>query len=505
MKRIICTFLALTLLCALFAGCTPNATTEDPTEATKSSLKNPSNAVTVGQHNVSAAVLNYYYMDAITNLCNSFSSYGEYADLYLQLYYGLYTSKPLSQQIYDQATGETWANYFAAKAVNNAHWAYAMYDAAMAAGYELPEDQKKQLDSLPDTLKVYASYLAFKDVDEYLKYLYGDLSTEETYLEYYRTAWIAAEYAQHHYDEMTFHADELAAYEVGREETYNSYTYATYYIPVDKYMQYKYGAQDTYTPEQQAQALREAKELANSLAEKATSVEELDLAILKANLDSTLFAANCVEAKYTLYSNIGNDAVRSWVSDSARVAGDVSVLESIANDAVEGFYIVLYESVDENRAPLANVQHILIAGKTEDEKVAAKAKAEDILKEFQESAVQDSAAFGELAKKYTEDSASKDTGGLYENVCRNHKYVQNFENWAVAGHQPGDVGIVETDYGYHIMFYKGDGAMTYRESMIDVDLRAQKQSEWEASVLSSVTLVQEDVSCLDPDLVVNPQ
>ena len=245
--------------------------------------------------------------------------------------------------------------------------------------------------------------------------------------------------------------------------------------------------------------------MAEELASKATSVSALDLAILQANLDSSLFAASCVEAEYTLYSEIGSEAVRSWLTEDDRYWCDAGVVANTSGDTVDGYYVVLLNSIDDNKTPLANVQHILVLAKTDEEKEAALAKAEQILAEFQNSEAQDSATFGALALKYSEDSGSKNNGGLYENICRNHYYVESFENWAVAGHEPGDTGIVETEYGIHIMYYKEDGAMTYRQYMLESDLRVDTQLEWEDTLTEAISFTQYDVSFLNTSLVVKGQ
>ena len=509
MKKLISLLLVLAMLFCV-AGCASDSDPDkkdDSTKATEDSTTPPPAgvALSIGGHEVDPATLSYFYMDAITSFCSQFSDYGDLADLYLQLYTGLGLSTALDQQYYDKAAGKTWADYFVESAVEDAKWTYAMYDAAVAAQYALPEDVQKELDAFPTTLQTYATYTGFQDVNTYLQSIYGENAHVDSYIEYYRMAWIAAEYAEQHYNDLTFTLDDIDAYEVGKEVNYNSYSFATYYISVAKYLQYKFGKQDTYTDEQKDQALREASALAEDLASKATSVSALDLAILQANLDSSLFAASCVEAKYALYSEIGNGDVRSWLTDPERYWGDTAVVTTKTSDTVEGFYVVLLNSVDDNKTPLANVQHILITASTDEEMDAAKAKAEQILAEFQSSEVQDSATFGELAKQYSEDGGSKNNGGLYENICRNHYYVESFENWAVAGHEPGDTGIVETEYGIHIMYYKEDGAITYRQSMIEADLRVDTQLEWEATLTEAISFTQYDVSFLNTSLVVKGQ
>ena len=64
--------------------------------------------------------------------------------------------------------------------------------------------------------------------------------------------------------------------------------------------------------------------------------------------------------------------------------------------------------------------------------------------------------FATLASTNSEDPGSKDNGGLYEEVNVGDM-VDAFNDWCFdASRKPGDTGIIETEYGYHIMYYVGN-------------------------------------------------
>ena len=74
-------------------------------------------------------------------------------------------------------------------------------------------------------------------------------------------------------------------------------------------------------------------------------------------------------------------------------------------------------------------------------------------------------AFGVLAQQFSEDPGSADNGGLYENVPVG-QMVQPFEDWSLAdGRKQGDVGIVETSYGYHVMYFEGLSVTTWMDTI----------------------------------------
>lgn len=96
---------------------------------------------------------------------------------------------------------------------------------------------------------------------------------------------------------------------------------------------------------------------------------------------------------------------------------------------------------------LVNVQHILLLtkDKSESEKRSIRKKMKKIL-----SRARSGESFDDLARQFSEDSGSKDKGGLYENVARG-QMVKPFEN-ACFSVPVGEISdIVETQYGYHIL------------------------------------------------------
>jgi len=93
------------------------------------------------------------------------------------------------------------------------------------------------------------------------------------------------------------------------------------------------------------------------------------------------------------------------------------------------------------------VSHILIKCEKDAETAVVESKekiAQDILDRV--NAGEDFAA---LAKEFSEDDGSKDSGGTYT-VQENGQFVSEFEDWAFS-HDIGETGIIRTDYGFHVM------------------------------------------------------
>ena len=138
--------------------------------------------------------------------------------------------------------------------------------------------------------------------------------------------------------------------------------------------------------------------------------------------------------------------------------------------------------VDKNTGKLIDVRHILFCPeggtKNEDGSVsytleewdACLAKAQKALQEWKEGEAT-AVSFGDLANKYSEDPGSNTTGGLYTYVYRG-EMVPAFNDWCFdESRKPGDVDIIQTSYGFHVMYYvEGDeGWIRYTEQQMLTD------------------------------------
>ena len=69
-------------------------------------------------------------------------------------------------------------------------------------------------------------------------------------------------------------------------------------------------------------------------------------------------------------------------------------------------------------------------------------------------------------------------GGLYNGITVG-QMVESFESWCFdETRKEGDVGVVHTDYGCHLIYFVGVRDITYREYMITTDMRAEDSEAW---------------------------
>ncbi|MBQ1704276.1 MAG: peptidylprolyl isomerase, partial [Clostridia bacterium] len=85
-------------------------------------------------------------------------------------------------------------------------------------------------------------------------------------------------------------------------------------------------------------------------------------------------------------------------------------------------------------------------------------------------------SFADLAREYSADSNAS-SGGLYTGIYLG-QMVQEFQDWCFdESRQPGDTGIVKTDYGYHVMYFVENEGPRYLSTIRDT-LQANAYNEW---------------------------
>ncbi len=553
-------------------------------------------AITIGDHDLSAVEVNYFYIDAISTYCNQYSYY---------ISYMIDTASPLNSASNTDSTGATWADKFLDMAIENIKQTYQLYDLAKSQGFTLPEDEVKGIDTMMSNLDVYAKYYGYDDADSYLSNTYGPGANVETYRAYYEVCTIADCYYTEYSESLEYDDAALRNYEADKFWQYSSYTYAYYYFNATTFLKGGTKGEDgkiTYSDDEKAAAVEVAKQLAEKLMEgEYATLEDFDKAInaIRTEYD----AANTPKTedtttenentegetaedektegettedektegettegektegettegettegedkkeeeeklKYTstkdedvLYSSLralfadwlrgkeSTDEDKEEDKDKeenlvVRKEGDLTLIvnESGSGDSktTNGFYVLRFGSVNENKFTLKNVRHLLVAyegGKTDAngnktytdaEKDAAKKAAWELLAEFEKTDKSEE-EFAKLANEHSDDGDGT-TGGLYENIYPG-QMVEKFEEWCYnSERKAGDYGMVQTDYGYHLMFFVGESEYTYRDYMVENELRSEEVKEWLNSLVEAAVLEEKNLKLVNRELVLS--
>ena len=481
------------------------------------------NALTIGEHTLNNVDLGYFYTNIIsTEFNNMYNTYGENTSFYAMLTMNLDITKPLNKQYYSEDV--TFAEHYTQLAIDKAVSAYNFYDMAVAAGHTLSEDEQKELDSTIGIIELYAELGGYKNPTAYLQDMYGKAADEESYRRYSEVNALAQSYQRKYYDNLSYTDEELDAYNEAHYNDYSTFSYSTFPINVEDYIACSAdpdGKEHAHTEAELSAALKAAEEVANKIVgSSATNVEELDAAIKAipayAEDNSDLFSEKSFDAIPSIFVD--------WVVSSERKAGDLAVIPNItkttAADGTEtetnkGYFVILYQERNDNNMNLVTVRHILseFEGGTTDsstgkvvysdaEKRVAQNAIEEVKKKFEAAAAKDEDAFIALVKDNTDDTATSETGGLLEKIYPGYT-VTNFNDWCFdESRKAGDYEVVETEYGYHLIYFVRQEETTYRELQVESAKREEDYKNWYNAAIDAAKYTVLDTSKLDLDLII---
>jgi peptidyl-prolyl cis-trans isomerase D len=159
------------------------------------------------------------------------------------------------------------------------------------------------------------------------------------------------------------------------------------------------------------------------------------------------------------------------------LVADQSKLEQTLNPTDADLQKVYNQNQAQYHVPeQAKVRHILFMtqGKPPGDEPKIKAQAEDVLKQLKAGTVK----FEDMVKKYSEDPGSKDKGGEY--TVQRNQMVKEFED-AAFNQKLGDLGLVKTSYGYHIIQVESRDA-AHQQSFDEV--KGQLAADWKKARVS---------------------
>ena len=409
------------------------------------------------------AVLNFFGVPQKV-LTQYDSTYGEG---YGAMYTGYDSTKTPMEQAYTLGTIEgfegenpTWADYMRINALNYLQSYVAYADLAREAGLTLTEDEQKEIDDQIEQLRSTAESNDFS-LNRYLVQMYGKGVNEKLLREVMEERQLASDYAKQKQEELT---NAITDEQINTEYNDNLADYALVSVSAFTVTADTSSVADDATDEEKetakTEAMAKAKTLADGYAAKVTSPETL---LEQAKLNNSSATQDSVTytdvTPSTLTSSFGQAAC-DWVVSADRAVGDVTVVES------SNGYTVLYLSALPHKDTVkpVDVRHILIAfptdddgnaeDLTDDQKLEYYEKAKSVYDQYLANPTEDN--FSTLASTNSEDPGSKDNGGLYEEVNVGDM-VDAFNDWCFdASRKPGDTGIIETEIGYHIMYYVGN-------------------------------------------------
>lgn len=435
------------------------------------------------EYKFSLSEYNYYYFNLVSSYQNTAyqyeTYYGEGSGV---TYLGYdYTKTPDTQEYTDEMSAmtgvtiedlgnpeeATWADVFRYAAISNIVSTKYLAAKAKEAGITLTDEEKKTIDEEINSLETNAKSGDYS-VDRYLHANVGKGLSEKIVRRILEDNAFATAYT------TKLQEDLLAA--VTSEEINDRYNLNKDAYDIVTLRKYTFIAEadvaDDATEEEKAAAqtaaAANAKTKADAFLAAVTDEESFIAQAKKAILSADSKSDDDPDEKTlladTTYSTLAttNEEIAKWVYDDARQVGDKTLI--VDEDGNCDIIFMKELPHKDTSASSSDVRHILVqfpentdddgekVELTDAQKAEYKAEAQAILDEYLKNPTEEN--FAALAKEKTDDTASAENGGLYEEVADDGSYVEEFTNWAIdPTRKPGDTGIVETVHGYHIMYY----------------------------------------------------
>ena len=400
----------------------------------------------------------------------------------------------------------TWADYFEQESLKEANSSTMLYKKALAEGYELTKSEQKDLDEFVESLQKNADEDSYS-LDAYLRTNYGRGMSPSLLKKIYTKQTIVNRYKEDKQKEL---ANDITDDEIEEEFNKNAKDYTTVDIRNFTFNN-TISADDKASKDdikkanadlkKKAQAFLDAVNLSNftQMAYDATDDKEQ-----KELMKDDASYSSMADTNYTAVHDYVSAEAADWAFSSDRKSGDKKLFEVKDDNGIATYHVYCMENVmkRDNQYPV-NVRQILFmvtdgadsdATETETGHTDAEAKklAEDALAKWKKGKATDE-SFAALATKLTEDTGSKESGGLYENVTKDSNYVEPFLNWCFAdGRKKGDTGIIKTDYGYHVMYLSSKSKdPAWKNTVRDALASAKFDKYIESTIKSDETKVSE--------------
>lgn len=440
-------------------------------------------------YQITADVFQYFLKFTFSSFYNQYASYASS--------FGLDISAPMKEQActISSSEGYTWFDYFTDGAANTLIMYLSMAEKAISEGLALTATDEAQIEKEIALVRTQAQEYGYEDTQTYLSEQYGSLITEDTLRSAFQLYMLASSYYRHLYYGYTYSQEDYDLYaRENKENIYQAdYVLLSLNIDVDE------DASDEEKDVAFEKISQRAHEIDAAITDDASFIkliedyyrevytivpddsEEADAQnkiYTETQLASMTKACSYMGAAY----NTGN-ATGKWIFDAAasaepnadtgaayaaqRLAGEHAVVESKEEGRCDICYIVKAPYRDESFT--ANVRHILLSPDTYGGEEQAAEKAQQLLDEWEHGEATEE-SFGLLARQYTEDTASQENNGLYQNVVPGDM-EDTFDKWCFEqGRKPADTGIIQTTYGYHLMYYVSEGLPVW-QATADAALR----------------------------------
>lgn len=455
---------------------------------------------TVSGDKYSVVDYEYYYKslhNKVYGMAYEYDNY--YGQGYGYSYTGYDYSKLPEDQTYpyddyalEDGSKATWKQYFEHAALVNLQQNTVLADMAKEADFEVSAEAKAEVEDQLQQLRDSIAESAEKNggavsLGKYLRNYYGKGMSESKFLEIVERETLATEYANYLIETRADGYDLAKLEEVYNKDpkSYNCVDFRMFTISpetADLAEDATDEEKEAANEKAEAEAKAKADEMFGKIEDEKTFVALAEEYATEAQKEKNDYSdSQTTLSQYVSYSTVSSnfsEDILDWLYGDKATANEKKMFEE--NGTYYIFYMLKPAYRDDDTLPV-NVRHILYqideeATDKEAESKKQKAAAEAALTKINESADK-LATFLELVEAESADTGSSSNGGLYEYVGRG-QYVKEFEEWALdPNRKEGDIDIVETSYGFHVMYFEKAFTKPYWQISIGTTLANESLTE----------------------------
>lgn len=409
-------------------------------------------------------VVMYVGEEAITE-----TEYGFYYSAIVNSYYSMYKSffdsvgldvtADMSNQSCPIEGYDNWKQYFMSMTSEAIAEKKALSKESIKQGfeYDASDDWNKYCDDIKEMANESKTSVA-----NIYKTIYGPGATEERIKSYFMEYNMANAYEKYVFDNIEIQQEEIDDYYESNPSQYDSVTYMEYVVYAD--------------------------------VDANTSIDDMEKQMDKAKDEAKDFFDNVYdEESFTRLSrehsgdesynprkeNIAYDDIPNVLRDWLYQCDQEKQTSYIKDESLCAYRIVYFISRQRNDEATRKVRHILISPEiapseieaSEESLEAAKKEAQSILDSYM-NGEQTEEAFAKLASN-SDDKGTSFSGGMIESMKKGI-YGDEIDNWVYSSdRKEGEVALIKSDYGYHVVYYIGENEPTWILSIREL-LKEQK-------------------------------
>lgn len=409
---------------------------------------------------VSKVEFDYHYQVASSDYI---SQYGPYLS-----YFGLDLSRDITTQMYSENL--TWGDYFEELAVDNLAREKALLKAAKEEGFTY--DVTDEYNEYREKLKEAASE-AGTTVKNYVKELYGVYATESRVKSYVQNGMYLNAYLEQLSEQMKPGQEEIQEYYDNDKASYDSVDYRMLTV----------NAELPTEPTELADPVEETTEDESEGAEGEEKAYEPSEAEIEAAMKLAKEEADQKEKTIRTAGELNTNkksasvtsAVRDWLFDEQRTAGDTTVIED-AN--YHRYYVVSFEDRYLDQTPSVDLRMVIT---TED-------NGEAILEEWKGGEATEE-SFAAICDQYNDSEMLSVEGGLFEALTSSSVPDELWAWMSESTRTAGDTTVIspeneETTYvAYYVGANDAEWILNIRNTLL-----SQKMSEYMDNTVGEINV-----------------